>query len=80
MKQYGIFNADNGRTGLYQGMSDPRWNEPDLDFLDNIPLSAFEAVDESVLMVDPNSGQAVQPPAYVTPKVSGNAVRAGKFN
>jgi hypothetical protein len=61
MKQYGIFNADNGNTGYFQGVSDPRWVGSDLDKLNAIALSNFEAVDESSLIVKPDSAQAVQP-------------------
>ena len=38
-----------------------------VDQLKQIPASAFQAVDESCLIVSPNSGQALQPgtPAYI---------------
>ena len=43
------------------GAPDSRWDNDDLHALGNIVGSNFEAVDESSLMIDPNSGQARQP-------------------
>ena len=57
MKTYGMFLADNGNNGYFQGVSDPRWNETDLDLLNAIPFPDFEVVDESGLMLDANSQQ-----------------------
>lgn len=65
MKHYGLIVADNGSNWYFQGTEDAGWdNEPYATMvsqLKTIPASAFEAVDESSLMVDPNSGQAWQP-------------------
>jgi hypothetical protein len=61
MKKYGMLLADNGSAWFISGAPDSRWNNDDLHLLGNIPGSAFEAVDESSLMVDPNSGEAKQP-------------------
>jgi hypothetical protein len=57
LKRYGMFVADNGGAWFVSGAPDPRWNDDDLHLLDGIHGSDFEAVDESGLMVDPNSGQ-----------------------
>lgn len=57
LQTYGMFLADNGNTGYFQGVSDPRWNEQDLDLLNAIPFSNFEVVDESGLMLNANSQQ-----------------------
>jgi hypothetical protein len=67
MQTYGMILADNGSNWFFQGVADSRWTDAEVDQLKQIPASAFVAVDESCLMVDPNSGQAVQPgtPAYV---------------
>lgn len=59
MKNYGMFEADNGRNGLFQGVSDPRWNEADLDLINAITFSNFEVVDESSLMLNSNSQQII---------------------
>ena len=65
MKHYGLIAADNGSNWFFQGTMDSGWNsEPYATMvaqLKTIPASAFEAVDESSLMVDQSSGQALQP-------------------
>jgi hypothetical protein len=58
MKRYGIILADNGSDWYISGVPDERWDNDMLHTLDNITGANFEAVDESSLMVDPNSGQA----------------------
>jgi hypothetical protein len=67
LKQYGMILADNGSAWYLSGVPDPRWNDDELvSWIHRVPGSAFEAVDVSGLMVDPNSGQAagaVAPPA-----------------
>ncbi len=74
MKNYGLILADNGSNWYFQGTADTRWTDTDVDQLKQIPASAFVAVDESSLMVNANSGQAVQaasaapPTTIVTPK------------
>src|SRR5207245_4474023 len=63
--QYGLIVADNGSNWFFTGTEDAGWNnEPYatmISQLKGVPASAFEAVDESSLMIDPNSGQAAQP-------------------
>lgn len=61
MKIYGLILADNGSNWYFQGTSDKRWTYTQVDQLKQIPASKFQAVDESCLMVGPNSGQAYQP-------------------
>ena len=61
MKTYGLVLADNGSNWFFQGTADTRWTYAEVDQLKQIPASAFVAVDESCLMVSPNSGQAYQP-------------------
>lgn len=56
-KEYGLILADNGSPWYVSGAPDPRWDNDILRELRNIPGSAFEAVDVSSLMVDPDSGQ-----------------------
>ena len=59
MKTYGIILADNGSSWYVTGAPDERWdNDTLVGELAQVPGSAFEAVDVSGLMVDPNSGQA----------------------
>jgi hypothetical protein len=66
MKTYGLILADNGSNWFFQGAEDSRWTYTMVDQLKQIPASAFQAVDESCLMVSSNSGQAYQPgtPGY----------------
>ena len=63
MKKYGIIVADNGSNWYISGVPDDRWNNDNLHALGNVHGSDFEAVDESGLMVDPNSAQANTPAA-----------------
>jgi hypothetical protein len=58
LKTYGMFLADNGSNWYISGAPDSRWNDDRLvNELKQIKGSDFEAVDESGLMVDANSGQ-----------------------
>jgi hypothetical protein len=61
LKEYGMFLADNGSAWYLSGVPDERWNNDDLRQLRlRVHGSDFEAVNESGLMLDPNSGQARQ--------------------
>jgi hypothetical protein len=57
MKDYGIMLADNGSNWYVSGAPDERWDNDMLHLLDVLTGDDFEAVDTSVLMVDPNSGE-----------------------
>ena len=57
LKRYGMFVADNGGAWFLSGAPDPRWDDADLHLLGAITGADFEAVDESGLMVGPDSGQ-----------------------
>jgi hypothetical protein len=61
MKTYGLILADNGSNWFFGGTTDHRWTYTMVDQLKQVPASAFTAVNESCLMVKPNSGQALQP-------------------
>ena len=58
MQRYGLILADNGSNFFFQGQVDSRWSDQLLSELKRIPAGAFDAVDASPLMVDPNSGLA----------------------
>lgn len=58
LKRYGMIVADNGSSWYISGAPDNRWNNDDLHLLGTIPGSDFEAVDESSLQVNVNSGQS----------------------
>lgn len=58
LKNYGMILADNGSSWYITGVPDSRWdNDTLVGELHQVPGSAFEAVDVSSLMVDPDSGQ-----------------------
>jgi hypothetical protein len=61
LKAYGMVIADNGASWYMSCAPDSRWDNSDLHALGNIAGSNFEAIDESSLMIDPDSGQARQP-------------------
>ena len=63
MQHYGLILADNGSNWYFGGSADPAWPIALVDELKRIPASAFDAVDESSIMVSPDSGQARQPGA-----------------
>jgi hypothetical protein len=58
LKHYGMILADNGSDWFLSGTQDERWDNDMLSNLGNLQGSDFEAVDESGLMIDPNSGQS----------------------
>lgn len=60
MKTYGLILADNGSNWYFQGTADTRWTDAQMVQLKQIPASAFQAIDESCLMVSPSSGRALQ--------------------
>jgi hypothetical protein len=62
LKKYGMFLADNGSSWYLSGAPDPGWNNDVLvSELGQVKGSDFEAVDESSLMVNADSGQAIAP-------------------
>jgi hypothetical protein len=68
-KHYGLIVADNGSDWFFQGTEDANWDATIISDLKNVPASQFEAVDESSLMVDPNSA-ATGPPGSPTAVVA----------
>ncbi len=59
LKRYGMFLADNGSSWFLSGAPDPRWDDNELHQLGRLTGNDFEAVDESSLMADPDSGRTV---------------------
>jgi hypothetical protein len=58
LKKYGMFLADNGSDWYISGAPDEHWdNDALVEELRQVKGSDFEAVDESGLMLDPDSGQ-----------------------
>ncbi len=70
LKEYGMILADNGSSWYLSGAPDPRWNNDRLAELGRVPGSAFEAVDVSSLMADPDSGR-VRPGVMAVPDGTG---------
>jgi hypothetical protein len=60
MKRYGVIVADNGSDWFFTGTAENGWATAMLDQLKTIPAGAFEAVDASSLMLDPDSGRVRQ--------------------
>lgn len=58
MKKHGLILADNGSNWFFQGEAVNNWDNAFINELKGIPASAFEAVDESSLMINVNSAQA----------------------
>ncbi|MEZ5245733.1 MAG: S-layer homology domain-containing protein [Acidimicrobiales bacterium] len=56
LRDYGMILADNGSAWYLSGSPDERWDNDALRDLGDVPGSAFEAVDVSSLMIDPDSG------------------------
>ena len=61
MKHYGLILADNGSNWYFQGAADNGWNDTMISEMKSIPAGAFDAVDESSIMLNADSGQARQP-------------------
>lgn len=60
-KSYGIILADNGSAWYISGVPDEQWDNEMLHELDVVTGADFEVVDVSSLLIDPDSGQALQP-------------------
>lgn len=58
MKKYGLILADNGSAWYVSGAPDEGWDNDLLRQLQQVPGSAFEAVDASSLLINRDSGQA----------------------
>ncbi len=58
LQTYGMVVADNGSAWYISGASDSRWNNDDLALLGNLTGSDFEAVDDTVFMINSNSAQS----------------------
>jgi hypothetical protein len=61
LQEYGMILADNGSAWYISGAPDERWDNDALHELHQVKGSDFEAVDVSLLMIDPDSGQARSP-------------------
>src|SRR5713226_8210682 len=69
LKKYGMILADNGSSWYLSGAPDDRWNNDTLHTLSQLHGSYFEAVDESSLMVQANSGQVSGAPGPIVNSV-----------
>jgi hypothetical protein len=61
MQHYGLILADNGSDWYFGGAAENGWDNSVLDQIKSISAGDFDAVDESSLMISPDSGQARQP-------------------
>jgi len=77
MQKYGIILADNGSAWFISGVPDERWNNDMLvGEFGLVKGSNFEAVDVSGLMIDPDSGEALQTGADLVPPTVPSNLRA----
>ncbi len=60
LKSYGMILADNGSNWFVSGVPDSGWDDDDLRRLRQVVGNNFEVVDQSPLMIHPDSGQARQ--------------------
>jgi PKD repeat protein len=58
LKKYGMILSDNGGAWYISGAPDNHWDNDALHTLQQVKGSDFEAVDETSLMIDPDSGRA----------------------
>jgi PKD repeat protein len=58
LKKYGMILSDNGGAWYITGAPDDRWDNDQLHTLQQVKGSDFEAVNESALMISPDSGRA----------------------
>jgi hypothetical protein len=58
MKNYGLILADNGSNWYFQGSAFPQWPDALVSLLKKVPARAFQAVNESCLIVRRDSGVA----------------------
>jgi len=76
LKKYGMILADNGSSWFISGVPDERWNNDILvNQLKLVKGSDFEAIDESSLMVDSDSGQARTEASVLNPNPPDQPVR-----
>jgi len=68
LQHYGMFLSDIGLNWEMQGTVDPNWDPGVISDLFRIPTNQFDFVDESGLIVDPNSGQARQSSSPTAPQ------------
>ena len=61
LKRYGMILADNGSAWYLSGVPDERWENDVLRELKQAPGAAFEAVDATSLIADPDSARTVGP-------------------
>src|SRR3984893_6286617 len=50
LKRYGLIVADNGSPWFITGAPDPRWSDPDLEEIKQVPGSEFEAVESGPIL------------------------------
>jgi hypothetical protein len=58
MQHYGLILADNGSNWYFSGTEDAGWPDSLLSELKTVPAAQFDAIDESGVMLDANSGAA----------------------
>ena len=75
MQKYGLVLADGGSNWYFQGVSDTRWPDAVFSEVASVAGSNFEAVDASMLQVDPDSAQANQSVVTDPPRLANISTR-----
>jgi hypothetical protein len=52
LKRYGLIAADKGSSWSISGMTEPRWNDKDVNQMKTIPGNAFEAIYTGEIIAD----------------------------
>jgi hypothetical protein len=77
LQRYGMFLADNGSDWYVSGAPDSRWDNDDLHAIGGITGNMLEFVDESSLMVSPDSAQVrSSAPASCAPRPAAHVALA----
>ncbi len=79
LKTYGMILADNGSSWYISGAPDDHWDNDQLHDLRQVQGSDFEAVDESSLAVDPNSGAVRQSNVFNAASSTQGSVAPGEI-
>ena len=79
MKKYGMILADNGGNWYISGTPDARWDDDVLSAIGKVRGNAFEVVDESCMMVKPDSYQADLSQCHKPLIIAKSSVAANSF-
>jgi hypothetical protein len=73
-KKYGLVLADGGSNWYVSGVTS-NWTSQELNQIKTVPANQFEAVETSLMMVDPDSAQAQLPAPAAFPRLANISTR-----